>query len=71
MAQEQLDQKARKWTSLQARRYGSDRKHGIVDTGKQELPPEHVRKIIKGGDFSGFILRVWRGNVARDGGMSY
>ncbi|GAA94310.1 uncharacterized protein L969DRAFT_90018 [Mixia osmundae IAM 14324] len=47
MSQEALDLKKRKWLNFQARRYGSAQKTAIVDTGKQELPPEHVRKIIK------------------------
>lgn len=54
MPQEQLDAKARKWQQSQSRRFGDRRgKTGILDTGKQELPPEHVRKIIKDhGDMS-------------------
>lgn len=52
MSQEALDAKARKWMSMQARRFGN-RKKGYVDTGKQSLPPEHLRKIIKDhGDMS-------------------
>lgn len=47
MSQEQLDAKARKWNSLQSKRFGSARKTGYVDTGKQALPVEHVRKILK------------------------
>ncbi|SCZ95974.1 BZ3500_MvSof-1268-A1-R1_Chr8-1g09920 [Microbotryum saponariae] len=52
MAQETLDAKARKWNALQSRRYGSSRKTQ-VDPGKQELPPEALRRIIKDhGDMS-------------------
>lgn len=54
MSEEQVEQKARKWRALQARRYlGSAKTGGIVDTGKQSLPPEHLRKIIRDhGDMS-------------------
>lgn len=54
MSQEQLDQKSRKWQALQAKRF-SDRKKktAFVDTGKQQLPPEHLRKVIRDhGDMS-------------------
>jgi len=47
MSQESLDAKARKWNSLQSKRFGSSKKTAFVDTGKQSLPAEHVRKIIK------------------------
>lgn len=54
LTKEQLMQKARKWQQSQSRRFGDRRgKTGFVDTGKQELPPEHVRKIVKDhGDMS-------------------
>jgi hypothetical protein len=53
MSQAELDQKAKKWSSLQAKRFGDARKTAYIDTGKQELPPEHIRKIIKEhGDMS-------------------
>ncbi|KAF8202031.1 NUC071 domain-containing protein [Mycena galopus ATCC 62051] len=42
-----------KWVQMQRKRYGEKRKGGYVDMGKQDLPPEHVRKIIKDhGDMS-------------------
>ncbi|KAJ1028734.1 hypothetical protein NDA16_001899 [Ustilago loliicola] len=45
---EQLQAKARKWQQTQSRRFGDRRgKTGFVDTGKQEMPPEVLRKIIK------------------------
>lgn len=53
MSQEQLDSKSRKWQNQQARRFGSSRKTAFVDTGKQALPAEHLRKILKDhGDMS-------------------
>jgi pre-mRNA-processing factor 8 len=49
-----LAQKSKKWTQTQSRRFGDRKgKTGIIDTGKQELPPEHLRKIMKDhGDMS-------------------
>ena len=48
-----LEEKARKWQQLNAKRYGISRKFGYVEPEKQEMPPEHVRKIIKDhGDMS-------------------
>lgn len=44
---EALAQKSNKWRSLQNRRYGEKRKAGFIDAGKVDLPPEHVRKILK------------------------
>lgn len=54
LTQEQLMAKSRKWQQSQSRRFGDRRgKTGFIDTGKQELPPEHVRKIVKDhGDMS-------------------
>ncbi len=42
-----LSQKSHKWIQMQNKRYGEKRKGGFIDAGKQDLPPEHVRKIIK------------------------
>ncbi|CAM9609852.1 unnamed protein product [Heterosigma akashiwo] len=39
--------KAKKWASLNAKRYGEKRRFGFVDVYKEEMPPEHVRKIIR------------------------
>jgi pre-mRNA-processing factor 8 len=48
-----LEEKARKWQSLQSKRYGDKRKFGYVETQKEDLPAEHLRKIIKDhGDMS-------------------
>ncbi len=49
-----LQAKAKKWRQHQARRFGDRKgKTAIVDAGKQEMPPEHVRKIVKDhGDMS-------------------
>ncbi len=38
---------ARKWQQLNSKRYGDKRKFGYVEAMKEEMPPEHVRKIIR------------------------
>ena len=38
---------ARKWQQLNAKRYGEKRKFGYVEAQKEDMPPEHVRKIIR------------------------
>ena len=42
-----LEEKARKWMQLNANRYHEKRKFGFVETQKEDMPQEHVRKIIK------------------------
>ena len=38
---------------MNAKRYSTTRKFGYVEPAKEEMPPEHVRKIIKDhGDMS-------------------
>lgn len=46
-AEEKLAEKARKWQQLQAKRYAEKRKFGFVDAQKEDMPPEHLRKIIR------------------------
>ena len=44
---------ARKWQQLQTKRYAEKRKFGFIDAQKEDMPPEHVRKIIRDhGDMS-------------------
>ncbi|KAF8933537.1 Pre-mRNA-processing-splicing factor 8 [Haplosporangium gracile] len=53
MTQEKLDDKANRWQALQSKRYGEKRKFGFVAHEKADMPPEHIRKIIKDhGDMS-------------------
>ncbi|PRQ50616.1 putative JAB1/MPN/MOV34 metalloenzyme domain, ribonuclease H-like domain, PRO8NT [Rosa chinensis] len=48
-----LEEKARKWQQLNSKRYSDKRKFGFVETQKEDMPPEHVRKIIRDhGDMS-------------------
>jgi pre-mRNA-processing factor 8 len=52
-AEARLEEKARKWMQLNSKRYGEKRKFGFVETQKEDMPPEHVRKIIRDhGDMS-------------------
>mmetsp|Transcript_13991 Transcript_13991/g.37788 ORF Transcript_13991/g.37788 Transcript_13991/m.37788 type:complete len:2349 (-) Transcript_13991:271-7317(-) len=48
-----IEEKARKWQQLNSKRYSDKRKFGYVEAPKEDMPPEHVRKIIKDhGDMS-------------------
>ncbi|GLC46153.1 Pre-mRNA-processing-splicing factor 8A [Pleodorina starrii] len=48
-----LEEKAKKWLQLNSKRYGDKRKFGFVEAPKEDMPPEHVRKIIRDhGDMS-------------------
>ncbi|CCO20677.1 predicted protein [Bathycoccus prasinos] len=43
----------RKWQNLNAKRYSDKRKFGYTEPEKEQMPPEHVRKILKDhGDMS-------------------
>lgn len=56
LSQAEIDKKAQKWRTTQRRRFNEKRKRGGgagIDFGKADLPPEHLRKIIKDhGDMS-------------------
>lgn len=44
---------AQKWQQLQTKRFAEKRKFGFVDAQKEDMPPEHIRKIIRDhGDMS-------------------
>ncbi|KAI4130136.1 MAG: hypothetical protein LQ338_001911 [Usnochroma carphineum] len=46
-------QKKKEWLRTQRNRFGEKRKGGFVDTQKADMPPEHLRKIVKDiGDVS-------------------
>ncbi|XP_038896998.1 pre-mRNA-processing-splicing factor 8A [Benincasa hispida] len=52
-AEAKLEEKARKWQQLNSKRYSDKRKFGFVETQKEDMPREHVRKIIRDhGDMS-------------------
>jgi pre-mRNA-processing factor 8 len=43
----ELDDKADKWRKLNSKRYEGKRKFGYVHVQKEDMPPEHIRKIVK------------------------
>jgi pre-mRNA-processing factor 8 len=45
--EDKLRDKSRKWQQLQAKRYAEKRKFGFVDAQKEDMPPEHLRKIVR------------------------
>jgi pre-mRNA-processing factor 8 len=48
-----MDAKSRKWAQTNTKRYNKKKKGGFVDVYKEDMPPEHVRKIIRDhGDMS-------------------
>ena len=62
---------ARKWQQLQSKRYAEKRKFGFIDVQKEDMPPAHVRKIIRDhGDMSNRKFRhdkrVYLGSVSTD-----
>ena len=51
--EQKLAQKKTEWLRVQRNRFGEKRKAGFVDTQKSDMPPEHLRKIVKDiGDVS-------------------
>lgn len=53
LTEEQLHQKAKLWQQISSKKYGEKRKFGVGDSKKEEMPPEHVRKLMKDhGDMS-------------------
>ncbi|KAJ1982965.1 Pre-mRNA-processing-splicing factor 8 [Dimargaris xerosporica] len=53
LTEEELQAKAQKWAAVNAKRYGEKRRFGFVEHEKVDMPPEHIRKIIKDhGDMS-------------------
>ncbi|VDO03245.1 unnamed protein product [Rodentolepis nana] len=39
--------KAREWQQLQSKKYADKRKFGFVEAQKEDMPPEHIRKIVR------------------------
>ncbi|KAJ3374243.1 Pre-mRNA-processing-splicing factor 8 [Allomyces arbusculus] len=53
LSAEKIAEKARRWTQQNAARFSEKRKHGMSAPPKENMPPEHLRKIIKDhGDMS-------------------
>ncbi|OIW03863.1 hypothetical protein TanjilG_30139 [Lupinus angustifolius] len=55
-----LEEKARKWQQLNSKRYSDKRKFGFVETQKEDMPPEHVRKIIRQVDHGDMSSKKFR-----------
>ncbi|KXN66800.1 pre-mRNA-processing-splicing factor 8 [Conidiobolus coronatus NRRL 28638] len=50
---QKLQEKAKRWQQMNARKYGDNKKMGIAEHQKEAMPAEHIRKIIKDhGDMS-------------------
>eukprot|EP00879_Flechtneria_rotunda_P014819 GHRR01015483.1.p2 GENE.GHRR01015483.1~~GHRR01015483.1.p2 ORF type:complete len:134 (+),score=39.15 GHRR01015483.1:206-607(+) len=48
-----LEDKIRKWQQVNSKRYAEKRKYGYTQAQKEDMPPEHVRKVIRDhGDMS-------------------
>ncbi|RDY12903.1 Pre-mRNA-processing-splicing factor 8, partial [Mucuna pruriens] len=59
-AELRLEEKARKWQQLNSKRYSDKRKFGFVETQKEDMPPEHVRKIIRQVDHGDMSSKKYR-----------
>ncbi|KAJ2813338.1 Pre-mRNA-processing-splicing factor 8A, partial [Coemansia sp. 'formosensis'] len=52
-ASAEMDKKALEWRKLSSQRYDTKRRMGFAEQEKCDMPPEHLRKIIKDhGDMS-------------------
>jgi len=50
---ELLEEKKKKWAQLNSKRYSEKKRFGYVEPQKEDMPPQHLRKIIKDhGDMS-------------------
>lgn len=47
MTEDKLQEKSQKWHQVQSKRFAEKRKFGFVDAQKEDMPPEHIRKIIR------------------------
>ena len=47
LTEEELKEKSKKWQQLQTKRYAEKKKFGFVEQQKEDMPPEHLRKIIR------------------------
>ncbi|KAJ2559073.1 Pre-mRNA-processing-splicing factor 8 [Coemansia sp. RSA 1933] len=53
LVQSEVDRKAQEWRKLNSTRYDTKRRMGFAEQEKSDMPPEHLRKIIKDhGDMS-------------------
>lgn len=47
LSEEKLAEKSQKWHQIQSKRFAEKRKFGFIDAQKEDMPPEHIRKIIR------------------------
>ncbi|CAF4526478.1 unnamed protein product [Rotaria sp. Silwood2] len=47
MSEDRIQEKARRWQQLQTKRYADKRRFGFTDIQKEDMPAEHIRKIIR------------------------
>ena len=47
LTDEELKEKAKHWKQMNSKRYSEKRRFGFVDHYKEDMPPEHLRKVIK------------------------
>lgn len=47
VTEDKLQEKSQKWHQVQSKRFAEKRKFGFVDAQKEDMPPEHIRKIIR------------------------
>lgn len=53
ITEDKLQEKSLKWQQLRSKRFADKRKLGFVEAQKEDMPPEHIRKIIRDhGDMS-------------------
>lgn len=53
LTEEEMKEKSKKWQLLQTKRYSEKKKFGFVEQQKEDMPPQHLRKIISDhGDMS-------------------
>ena len=46
-AEERLAKEAKNWARSNAKKFAAKKKSGFVDVQKEDMPPEHVRKLIR------------------------
>ena len=48
-----FEERQRRWTQSQKQKFAKQRRHGFIETQKADLPPEHLRQIMRmHGDMS-------------------
>lgn len=47
LTEEEMREKGQKWQQMQSQKYVEKKKFGFVEAQKEDMPPEHVRKIIR------------------------